>query len=162
MSSCSSHYFLLAIFLLLGFDLAVKPSLAACGDRKPQLRLRSTANNLNLNLNSNLNGDGDGNADADESDQQLPQIDLSQLSDKQLQQLMQQLNVADQFDEDNRGSSRPWKKVQRIIRRQLVRIPKRYLKKFLRQFGLGRSGNVRSTPLQLQPQPQLYYLIPLE
>ncbi|KAH8411820.1 hypothetical protein KR215_011680, partial [Drosophila sulfurigaster] len=111
------------------------------------------------------------NGEESESDQQLPPIDLSHLSEQQLQQLMQQLNVADQFDEDNRGSSRPWKKVQRIIRRQLVRVPKRYLKKLLRQFGLARSVSVRSGVIQLlpqpevpdvEPQPQLYYLIPLE
>ncbi|XP_034103759.1 uncharacterized protein LOC133847803 [Drosophila sulfurigaster albostrigata] len=151
--SCSTLYCLsVAIFLLLDLN----PSLAACGDRPlKQLRLRSSTSN----------------GEESESDQQLPPIDLSHLSEQQLQQLMQQLNVADQFDEDNRGSSRPWKKVQRIIRRQLVRVPKRYLKKLLRQFGLARSVSVRSGVIQLlpqpevpdvEPQPQLYYLIPLE
>ncbi|KAH8387387.1 hypothetical protein KR093_006875 [Drosophila rubida] len=143
---CSpSLYCLLALFLLLDCE----PGLAACGDRTQQLRLRNTSNDLSSN--------------GDETDQQqLAQIDLSQLSDAQLQQLMQQLNVGEQFEEDNRGSARPWKKVQRIIRRQLVRIPKRYLKKLLRQFGLARSGSVRSAAIQLQPQAPLYYLIPLE
>ncbi|BFG00795.1 uncharacterized protein DMAD_00715 [Drosophila madeirensis] len=126
------------------------------------------------------------------------QIDLSQLSAKQLQLLVKQLaalqhkqkaeneNAEDQplddqslddpelesqnlqedlqhYEDDHRGSSRPWNRLQRIIRRQLVRIPKRYLKKLLRQFGLARNlgvGNVRA--VELLPQPQEYYLIPLE
>jgi len=145
--NCSIYWKLLAILLL---HLAAKSNSAACGG----VSLRTTSNNLTT----------------DESDQQMPQIDLSQLSEKQLQHLMQQLNVADQFDEDNRGSSRPWNKIQRIIRRQLIRIPKRYLKKLLRQFGLARSASVRSGTIELQPQvdlhpnpqSQLYYLIPLE
>ncbi|KAH8416503.1 hypothetical protein KR222_006434 [Zaprionus bogoriensis] len=98
-------------------------------------------------------------------DASAPQIDLSQLSEQQLQQLLQQLNAATAanseatpaYEEDHRSSSRPWNKVQRIIRRQLVRIPKRYLKKLLRQFGLARSAGGT-----LQLQPELYYLIPLE
>ncbi|KAL7745400.1 hypothetical protein ACLKA6_015412 [Drosophila palustris] len=156
--NCSLYWTLSLSLLLLLLNLAAKSNAAACGDSLQPLRLRSTSNNLTT----------------DETDQQLPQIDLSQLSEQQLQQLMQQLNVADQFDEDNRGSSRPWNKIQRIIRRQLIRIPKRYLKKLLRQFGLARSGSgsgiVRSGAIQLQPQidvqpkvqPELYYLIPLE
>ncbi|SPP88523.1 uncharacterized protein LOC117590439 [Drosophila guanche] len=120
------------------------------------------------------------------------QIDLSQLSAKQLQLLVKQLtalqhkqkeqnqseeaqplddqelesqNLEDlqQYEDDHRGSSRPWNRLQRIIRRQLVRIPKRYLKKLLRQFGLARNldvSNVRA--VELLPQPQDYYLIPLE
>ncbi|XP_034655469.1 uncharacterized protein LOC117893126 [Drosophila subobscura] len=120
------------------------------------------------------------------------QIDLSQLSAKQLQLLVKQLaalqhkqkaenenaedqplddpelesqNLEDlqQYEDDHRGSSRPWNRLQRIIRRQLVRIPKRYLKKLLRQFGLARDlgvSNVRA--VELPPQPQEYYLIPLE
>ncbi|XP_037723428.1 uncharacterized protein LOC119555860 [Drosophila subpulchrella] len=115
-------------------------------------------------------------------------IDLSGLSEKQLQQLLQQLAklqttkedgddadlAEDEEDQDkdqdledpendHRGGSRPWNRVQRIIRRQLVRIPKRYLKKFLRQFGLARSigySDLRST--NIMPQPEEYYLIPLE
>ncbi|KAM8721565.1 hypothetical protein ACLKA7_007447 [Drosophila subpalustris] len=152
--NCSLYWTLWLSLLLLLLNLGAKSNAAACGDSLQPLRLRSTSNNLTT----------------DETDQQLPQIDLSQLSEQQLQQLMQQLNVADQFDEDNRGSSRPWNKIQRIIRRQLIRIPKRYLKKLLRQFGLARSGSVRSGTIQLQPQidvqpevqPELYYLIPLE
>lgn len=149
--------------------LAIEPSSAACGG--------STAQRLRVRLHSVSNEEI---ADDDEVAPQLPQIDLSQLSEQQLQQLLQQLNVAQaadvaqaaeeepNYDEDHRGSSRPWNKVQRIIRRQLVRIPKRYLKKLLRQFGLARSSSAtrRSGALQLQPQrdvqPQLYYLIPLE
>ncbi|XP_034481103.1 uncharacterized protein LOC117786811 [Drosophila innubila] len=153
--NCSLYWMLLLILLL---NVAAKSNAAGCGVVSQPLRLRSTSNNLTT----------------DETEQQIPQIDLSQLSEQQLQQLMQQLNVADQFDEDNRGSSCPWNKIQRIIRRQLIRIPKRYLKKLLRQFGLARSGSgsVRSGTIQLQPptelqpesQPQsrLYYLIPLE
>ncbi|XP_017008966.2 uncharacterized protein [Drosophila takahashii] len=120
-------------------------------------------------------------------------IDLSRLSEKQLQQLLQQLATlqtqnpkeedGDPSEEDedagedrdqeledpendHRGGSRPWNRVQRIIRRQLVKIPKRYLKKFLRQFGLARSAGydgyvgVRST--DMQPQLKEYYLIPLQ
>ncbi|XP_016981108.1 uncharacterized protein LOC108046066 [Drosophila rhopaloa] len=119
-------------------------------------------------------------------------IDLSRLSERQLQQLVQQLahlqsrkdkdEVEDQAEEedqnrvedqqqddledpedDHRGGSRPWNRVQRIIRRQLVKIPKRYLKKLLRQFGLARSsgyGGVRSS--DMVPQLEEYYLIPLE
>lgn len=151
--------------------LAIEPSSgAACGGHGPQplrVRLHSVSS--------------EQAADEDEEDEasQMPHIDLSQLSEKQLKQLLQQLNVAQaadaaaaeeesNFDEDHRGSSRPWNKVQRIIRRQLVRIPKRYLKKLLRQFGLARSSSAarRSGALQLPPQrdvqPQLYYLIPLE
>lgn len=148
--------------------LAIEPSSAACGGSTPQ--------RLNVRLHSVSNEEV---ADDDEVAPQMPQIDLSQLSELQLQQLLQQLNVAQaadvaaaaeepNYDEDHRGSSRPWNKVQRIIRRQLVRIPKRYLKKLLRQFGLARSSSAtrRSGALQLQPQrdvqPQLYYLIPLE
>ncbi|KAH8335168.1 hypothetical protein KR074_007815 [Drosophila pseudoananassae] len=112
------------------------------------------------------------------------QIDLSQLSEKQLKQLVHQLakfqtqkdieedeNENEEEDEeeeqdyeDHRGSSRPWNKVQRIIRRQLVKIPKRYLKKLLRQFGLARSsgvGSVRSGG-DLRIPLEEYYLIPLE
>ncbi|EDW81945.2 uncharacterized protein Dwil_GK18853 [Drosophila willistoni] len=111
-------------------------------------------------------------------------IDLSQLSDQQLDQLMKQLQQKvdtmefqnpqdasylegnDDNDDDHRGSSRPWNKIQRIIRRQLVRIPKRYLKKFLRQFGLARSGSSSSISTKTYKtaiiQPQLYYLIPLD
>ncbi|XP_068154844.1 uncharacterized protein [Drosophila tropicalis] len=115
---------------------------------------------------------------------QSDHIDLSQLSDQQLDQLMKQLqqkadimefqnpedlsyvegNDNDNAD-DHRGSSRPWNKIQRIIRRQLVRIPKRYLKKFLRQFGLARSGSSSITTKTYRTpiiQPQLYYLIPLD
>ncbi|XP_017136902.1 uncharacterized protein LOC108152210 [Drosophila miranda] len=108
------------------------------------------------------------------------QIDLSQLSEKQLQQLVQQLAALQskqeeesledqdfedlqQDEDDHRGSSRPWNKIQRIIRRQLVRIPKRYLKKLLRQFGLARNiggSNVRA--VDLAPRADEYYLIPLE
>lgn len=145
--------------------LAIEPSSgAACGGHSPQpLRVRLYS------------------VYEDEEDEatQMPHIDLSQLSEQQLKQLLQQLNVAQaadaaaaeedlSYDEDHRGSSRPWNKVQRIIRRQLVRIPKRYLKKLLRQFGLARSSSAarRSGALQLPPhrdvQPQLYYLIPLE
>ncbi|KAH8368507.1 hypothetical protein KR084_012453 [Drosophila pseudotakahashii] len=129
-------------------------------------------------------------------------IDLSRLSEKQLQQLLQQLATlqtqkpkeedgdleeeeeeAEEAEEDpdqdkdrdqeledpendHRGGSRPWNRVQRIIRRQLVKIPKRYLKKFLRQFGLARSAGydgyigVRSTDMPNQLEE--YYLIPLE
>ncbi|XP_016951699.1 uncharacterized protein LOC108025673 [Drosophila biarmipes] len=119
-------------------------------------------------------------------------IDLSRLSEKQLQQLLQQLaklqttkqdgDVEDLAEDeqdldgdrdqdldledpenDHRGGSRPWNRLQRIIRRQLVKIPKRYLKKFLRQFGLARSvgyTDVRSTAIV--PQLEEYYLIPLE
>lgn len=148
--------------------LAIEPSSgAACGGHSPQ-RLR-------VRLHSVVSEE----ADDDEDDApQMPHIDLSQLSEQQLKQLLQQLNVAQaadvaaaeepNYDEDHRGSSRPWNKVQRIIRRQLVRIPKRYLKKLLRQFGLARSSSAsrRSGVLQLPPQrdaqPQLYYLIPLE
>lgn len=147
--------------------LAIEPSSAACGG--------STAQRLRVRLHSVSNAEPDD----DEVAPQMPQIDLSQLSEQQLQQLLQQLNVAQSadvaaaeeepnYDEDHRGSSRPWNKVQRIIKRQLVRIPKRYLKKLLRQFGLARSSSAtrRSGALQLQPQrdvqPQLYYLIPLE
>ncbi|KAH8409129.1 hypothetical protein KR009_008499 [Drosophila setifemur] len=117
------------------------------------------------------------------------QIDLSQLSEKQLESLLQQLATfqskreqnqeqdqeEDQVEhqdlhefeeEDNRGSSRPWNKVQRIIRRQLVKIPKRYLKKFLRQFGLARSAGYGSAielrSAQIMPQLEEYYVIPLE
>ncbi|KAH8246409.1 hypothetical protein KR026_005644 [Drosophila bipectinata] len=114
------------------------------------------------------------------------QIDLSQLSGKQLKQLVQQLakfqtqkdieeddedgeeeeQSLEEDYEDHRGSSRPWNKVQRIIRRQLVKIPKRYLKKLLRQFGLARSsgggiGSVRSGG-DLRIPLEEYYLIPLE
>ncbi|XP_017086207.1 uncharacterized protein LOC108118159 [Drosophila eugracilis] len=116
-------------------------------------------------------------------------IDLSQLSEKQLQQLVQQLanlqsakdeadddlteedeedtkpNLQDLQDpeDDHRGGSRPWNRVQRIIRRQLVKIPKKYLKKLLRQFGLARSAGY-SGPRRGEVIPQLeeYYLIPLE
>ncbi|XP_039497935.1 putative uncharacterized protein DDB_G0287113 [Drosophila santomea] len=117
-------------------------------------------------------------------------VDLSRLSEKQLKQLVEQLaklqsqkgqdgeDLVDEEEEeedpnqdqeleepedDHRGSSRPWNRVQRIIRRQLVKIPKRYLKKLLRQFGLARSaghGGVRSA--DLGPQLEEYYLIPLE
>ncbi|XP_041451441.1 uncharacterized protein LOC111067014 [Drosophila obscura] len=115
------------------------------------------------------------------------QIDLSQLSDKQLRQLLQQLAALQptkqeqleleleeqdlqqqqqqlqQYEDDHRGSSGAWNRVQRIIRRQLVRIPKRYLKKLLRQFGLARSNeasNVRAVTRVHQADE--YYLIPLE
>ncbi|XP_017118957.1 guanine nucleotide-binding protein-like 3 homolog [Drosophila elegans] len=127
-------------------------------------------------------------------------IDLRRLSEKQLQQLVQQLSSfkpkkdedadededEDQPEEeeevepsqvgyqdredledpedDRRGGSRPWNRVQRIIRRQLVKIPRRYLKKLLRQFGLARSignGGVRSSDIA-GPQLEEYYLIPLE
>ncbi|EDV34922.2 uncharacterized protein Dana_GF20015 [Drosophila ananassae] len=113
------------------------------------------------------------------------QIDLSQLSEKQLKQLVQQLakfqtqkdideedeveqeQLEDEDyenqDEDHRGSSRPWNKVQRIIRRQLVKIPRRYLKKLLRQFGLARSSGIGSLRNgDLRTQVEEYYLIPLE
>lgn len=151
--------------------LAIEPSSgAACGGHSPQpLRVR---------LHSVSSEQADNDDDEDEAPQ-MPHIDLSQLSEQQLKQLLQQLNVAQaadaaaaeedlSYEEDHRGSSRPWNKVQRIIRRQLVRIPKRYLKKLLRQFGLARSSSAarRSGALQLPPQrdvqPQLYYLIPLE
>ncbi|EDV45698.1 uncharacterized protein LOC6550323 [Drosophila erecta] len=122
-----------------------------------------------------------------------PVVDLSLLSAKQLKQLVQQLaKLQTQKDEDgghaveqdeeaeeeedpnqdqeledpeddHRGGSRPWNRLQRIIRRQLVKIPKRYLKKLLRQFGLARSagyGGVRSA--NWGPQLEEYYLIPLE
>ncbi|XP_033169732.1 uncharacterized protein LOC117147078 [Drosophila mauritiana] len=115
-------------------------------------------------------------------------VDLSRLSEKQLKQLVEQLPklqtqkgedggdlVAEEDDpeqdqeledseDDHRGGSRPWNRVQRIIRRQLVKIPKRYLKKLLRQFGLARSAGhngVRSADLAA-PQLEEYYLIPLE
>lgn len=143
-------YWMLIIVLIA---LATRLSAAGCAGatQKLRLRLRTTPNEVA----------------GDETEQQLAQqLDLSQLSESQLQQLMQQLNLADEYDEDHRGSSRPWNKVQRIIRRQLVRIPKRYLKKLLRQFGLARAGNYRSGSLQWEPeveaQPELYYLIPLE
>ncbi|XP_020803034.1 uncharacterized protein LOC110179758 [Drosophila serrata] len=105
-----------------------------------------------------------------------PQIDLNKLSPGQLKKLAQQLaNFQSQDDkdeevaedeeqdqepelensaDDHRGSSRPWNRIQRIIRRQLVKIPKRYLRKILRQFGLARSLD----DVELQE----YYLIPLE
>ncbi|KAH8238538.1 hypothetical protein KR032_008935 [Drosophila birchii] len=116
-----------------------------------------------------------------------PQIDLSKLNPWQLQKLAQQLanlqskggdeeEEADQEQhnnqdedqqqtdteledpaDDHRGSSRPWNRVQRIIRRQLVKIPKRYLRRILRQFGLARS--IDGVP---QAELQEYYLIPLE
>ncbi|XP_017030067.1 uncharacterized protein [Drosophila kikkawai] len=109
-----------------------------------------------------------------------PQIDLSGLSSGQLQKLAQQLAIlqakdedknedeneeaaqeqddqAVDYAEDHRGSSRPWNRVQRIIRRQLVKIPKRYLRKILRQFGLARSIDGVA-----QAELQEYYLIPLE
>lgn len=148
--------------------LAIEPSSgAACGGHSPQpLRVR---------LHSVSSERADNDDDGEDEAPQMPHIDLSQLSEKQLKQLLQQLNVAQaadvedfSYDEDHRGSSRPWNKVQRIIRRQLVRIPKRYLKKLLRQFGLARSSSDarRSGALHLAPQrdvqPQLYYLIPLE
>ncbi|KAI8036074.1 uncharacterized protein LOC128260455 [Drosophila gunungcola] len=119
-------------------------------------------------------------------------IDLSRLSEKQLQLLVQQLSSfkpkkdedADEDENENqpeeegevdrddledpeddrRGGSRPWNRVQRIIRRQLVKIPRRYLKKLLRQFGLARSignGGVRSPDIA-GPQLEEYYLIPIE
>ncbi|XP_064556659.1 uncharacterized protein LOC135441116 [Drosophila montana] len=140
-------YWMLIIVLIA---LAARLSAAGCAGatQKLRLRLRTTPNEV---------------AGEETGEQQL---DLSQLSESQLQQLMQQLNLADEYEEDHRGSSRPWNKVQRIIRRQLVRIPKRYLKKLLRQFGLARAGNYRSGSLQWEPeveaQPELYYLIPLE
>ncbi|KAH8241660.1 hypothetical protein KR038_006920 [Drosophila bunnanda] len=107
-----------------------------------------------------------------------PQIDLSALSPGQLQKLAQQLaNLQakggskdedenpdgeqyqaeaepEDYEDDHRGSSRPWNRIQRIIRRQLVKIPKRYLRKILRQFGLARSLG--------DAELQEYYLIPLE
>ncbi|KAH8291714.1 hypothetical protein KR018_011679 [Drosophila ironensis] len=113
-----------------------------------------------------------------------PQIDLSRLSGKQLLQLLRQLTklqsmgqnedqVEDEdldakenlieYEDDHRGIGRPWNKVQRIIRRQLVKIPKRYLKKLLRQFGLARSAElVRSGDASARFQLEEYYLIPLE
>lgn len=120
--------------------------------------------------------------DADPEQQQ--QIDLSGLSPWQLRKLLQQLSALqkkgdeddqagdedgareepapadlkqeEDYEEDHRGSSRPWNRVQRIIRRQLVKIPKRYLKKILRQFGLARSID------GVMPELEEYYLIPLE
>ncbi|EDV99711.1 GH12481 [Drosophila grimshawi] len=131
--------------------LTVRSGAVHCGSNTKQLRLRSTSNGLS----------------SDELDAAPQQLDLSQLSESQLQQVMQQLNVANEYEEDNRGSIRPWNKVQRIIRRQLVRIPKRYLKKILRQFGLARSGSnsigsLSSGLEQADRELQLYYLIPLE
>jgi len=114
-------------------------------------------------------------------------VDLSRLSEKQLKQLAEQLakfkTQKDEYggdlveeeddpeqdqqledaEDDHRGGSRPWNRVQRIIRRQLIKIPKRYLKKLLRQFGLARSAGysgVRSA--NLTPQLEEYYLIPLQ
>ncbi|XP_017054853.1 uncharacterized protein LOC108097217 [Drosophila ficusphila] len=124
-------------------------------------------------------------------------LDLSRLSEKQLHQLVQQLEKlqthkyddGDLEDEDeknqdrdggqnqdqdqdldlaepeddHRGSSRPWNRVQRIIRRQLVKIPSRYLRRLLRQFGLARSlASSRVSSAELVPQLEEYYLIPLE
>ncbi|EDW05672.1 uncharacterized protein Dmoj_GI11165 [Drosophila mojavensis] len=151
---CTSLWF----FVILLIVLAVRSTEARCVCATQKLlRLRSTAT-----------ASGNGFVDDDELEQEpepLQQLDLSQLSESQLQQLMQQLNLASDYDDDDRGIGRPWKRVQRIIKRQLVRIPKRYLKKLLRQFGLARDGSFRSGAL-LDPEvgavPELYYLIPLE
>ncbi|XP_050329458.1 uncharacterized protein LOC126758984 [Bactrocera neohumeralis] len=37
--------------------------------------------------------------------------------------------------DDERSKKRPWRKIQRIIRRQLVKKPKRYFKKIAHQIG---------------------------
>ncbi|EDW44051.1 uncharacterized protein LOC6616215 [Drosophila sechellia] len=114
-------------------------------------------------------------------------VDLSRLSEKQLKQLVEQFaklqtqkgedggdlveeeddperdQELEDSEDDLRGGSRPWNRVQRIIRRQLVKIPKRYLKKLLRQFGLARSvGHSGIRSADLAPQLEEYYLIPLE
>lgn len=136
--------------------LAVRSSTARCVCATQKLRLRSS---------SPISGNELGLDDELEQEQPLQQLDLSQLSESQLQQLMQQLNLSSDYEDDHRGITRPWKKVQRIIKRQLVRIPKRYLKKLLRQFGLARDGSFRSGTLQepeIVAEPQLYYLIPME
>ncbi|TDG39826.1 hypothetical protein AWZ03_013746 [Drosophila navojoa] len=149
---CTSLWFFGLWLLVLG--VRSSETRCVCGAQK-LLRLRSTAT-----------AGGQAFVDDDQLEQeQEPELDLSQLSESQLQQLMQQLNLASDYDDDDRGIGRPWKRVQRIIKRQLVRIPKRYLKKLLRQFGLARDGSFRSGAL-LDPEvgavPELYYLIPLE
>lgn len=42
---------------------------------------------------------------------------------------------ADDWDDDERSKKRPWRKIQRIIRRQLIKKPKRYFKKIAHQIG---------------------------
>ncbi|XP_004535421.1 uncharacterized protein LOC101451290 [Ceratitis capitata] len=41
----------------------------------------------------------------------------------------------DWSDDDERSKKRPWRKIQRIIRRQLVKYPKRYFKKIVHSIG---------------------------
>lgn len=45
------------------------------------------------------------------------------------------LNADDWVDDDQRSRKRPWRRIQRIVRRQLVKIPRRYLKKIAYQIG---------------------------
>ncbi|XP_067635751.1 uncharacterized protein [Eurosta solidaginis] len=55
--------------------------------------------------------------------------------DDSLEEGNDEMDVAygDLYEEDGRSRRRPWRKVQRVIRRQLTKIPRRYFRKIVRR-----------------------------